>query len=262
MRSNLDYTLLFIISFVTTFVLMATVLVFLFMARRKIMVHKLATKELQITMQKEILNAVIESKEQEHIRIARDLHDEVSSKLNALRMNVHILKSDNLTKTERKEIGDNSLEACKLLIDSTRQISHNLMPPTLEYIGLNSALLELANEFTITDQLVVNYTNLIGDRFFNHLKHEDQIHVYRIIQELINNSIRHGKATEICIILTNDANTKTIEYIDNGIGMKNKQGENLKGIGINNIHSRAKIIQANASYDYFFQNGCRFVLTF
>lgn len=257
---NVERTLAF--SFLAFAILLATVIIFIYMARKKIIEHKLKNKDLQLQMQKEVLNAVITTQEQEHIRVARDLHDEVSSKLNALTMNVHLLKKNNLTENERQEIANYTLEACHLLIESTRRISHNLMPPTLEYMGLHQATAELCKEFSMGEQVFIHYTNVLEGDIFELISHENQVHLFRIIQELINNSIRHGKATEIWITFEEFVNARKMEYIDNGVGMPLEIIKQSKGIGLSNIKARAEIIQGTPYFDPTFKKGFRFELTF
>ena len=177
-------------------------------------------------------------------------------------MNVHFLKKNNLTDAERTEISEYTLQACHLLIESTRRISHNLMPPTLEYMGSHQATTELCREFSMGGQLIVNYKNEIEDQMFDSFNHENQVHLFRIIQELINNSIRHGKATEIWLTFHDFKSFKKMEYIDNGVGMPLEIIKQSKGIGLSNIKARSEIIEATPFFDPNFKKGFRFELTF
>ncbi|EPB65870.1 hydrolase, TatD family, partial [Ancylostoma ceylanicum] len=184
---------------------------------KKILAHKLKTKEIELQMQKEVLNTVIETQEEERRRISRDLHDDISSKLNAVSMNLHLLKRSNLSEANREELADNMLEACDLVMKSARQIAHNLTPSTLENIGLHSSIQELCKEMS-SGPVRIQYENPKGQSYFDFLNLEQHIHLFRIIQELINNSIRHGKAMEITLSLMSGQQHKMI-YTDNGSGI-------------------------------------------
>ena len=234
----------------------------MYLSRKKIIEHKLKHQILKMKMQQEVLNAIIDTTEQEHIRVARDLHDEISSKLSAIQMNIHLLKRKNLKEEDRDEISNYTLEACGKLIDSTRRISHNLMPPALEHIGLDQSIDELCREFTMSGKVEITYTNTYQLKAYKKLNHGNQVHVYRIIQELINNSLRHGKAEEISIEISMQNEVTTMIYLDNGTGITPSKLSTGKGIGLNNITARATIIKGEVKFDLKHQNGFRFLLTF
>ena len=137
---NIDFVLSIVFTLLAFFVLLVTIVVLMYFSRKKLLAQQLKNKDLQIQNQQEVLNATIDAQEQERGRIARDLHDDIGSKLNVITMNVRLLELDDLEKTERKEIAKDTLQACQLLIESTRQISHNLVPPVLDKIGLHMAL--------------------------------------------------------------------------------------------------------------------------
>lgn len=246
--SSVAYTLL------AFFVFLVTIVTFMYFSRKKVL-------EKEIEKQKEILNAVINTQEQERTRISRDLHDEVSSKLTAISMHIYLLGQDDWNPKERSELAENVYNACGKLIESTRQISHDLMPPTLDNMGLHFAVRELCKEFSIPDTIYINYINEEGQHFFAGLDKEKQVHLFRIIQELINNSIKHGDISTIelaCLVVNG---TKKIVYTDNGKGIKASQLNKVKGIGLKNIFSRSSIIDANAYIDTNYENGFHFTLT-
>lgn len=259
---NVDIILSALLTFLTFFVILVTFVIFIYFSRKKILSQQLKNKDLQLQKQKEVTNAVINTQEQERSRIARDLHDDIGSKLNVLSMNIHLLELEDLDKTERQEIARDTLQACKLLIESTRQISHNLVPPILDKIGLHMALEEICGDFTSSGSTSINYSNPAEQLFFQGLTTENQTHLFRIIQELINNSIRHGKATEVQVVFTDLTDQKLMTYTDNGKGMTSNALETSKGIGLRNILSRADIIQSEAYFDTEHTQGFKFTLKF
>lgn len=259
---NIDFVLSIVFTLLAFFVLLVTIVVLMYFSRKKLLAQQLKNKDLQIQNQQEVLNATIDAQEQERGRIARDLHDDIGSKLNVITMNVRLLELDDLEKTERKEIAKDTLQACQLLIESTRQISHNLVPPVLDKIGLHMALDEMCGDFSSSGAVRIVYTNRAEQAFFQHLSMEKQVHLFRIVQELINNSIKHGKASEIRIEIDEVNGCKTMIYTDNGTGITHKKIQTSKGIGLRNIISRSKIIQAEAFFDTDYNKGFRFTLIF
>lgn len=251
---NIDIILSVASTLLAFFVLLVTIAVFMYLSRKKII-------EQQIKMQKEVLNAAINTQEQERSRISRDLHDDISSKLNAVSMNIYLLGQENLSYSDRTEIADSTFQACQLLIESTRRISHDLMPPTLDNVGLHVAIEEVCQEFSRSGMVNIIYQNLPGQDFFQHFTKEKEIHLFRITQELINNSIRHGNASEIKITFADKNGMKSMIYTDNGKGISAKQLNNNKGIGLKNIFSRSDILQAKAYIDTKYEKGFYFTLT-
>lgn len=236
------------------FIFLVTIVIFMYFSRKKVI-------EKEIDKQKEILNAVINTQEQERTRISRDLHDEVSSKLTAISMHIYLLGQDDWEPKERTEMAENVFNACEKLIESTRQISHDLMPPTLDNMGLHFAIQELCKEFSIPDSIRITYRNDLEQDFFSGLEKEKQVHLFRIMQELINNSIKHGKISEIELTCTEINGVKRIIYTDNGKGINVGELSKAKGIGLKNIFSRSSIIDANAYIDTKYENGFYFTLT-
>jgi len=149
------------------------------------------------------------------MRIAQDLHDDISSKLNIVSLNTHLLKTPNLTESEHTEITNNIIDLTKKALENSRRIAHDLLPPVFEKFGLHAALEELVLEFSTTKNVQINYSNNLD---FSVLEVNKQLHIFRIIQELLNNSMRHGKATRISINFAKDKNTNTCFYSDNGVG--------------------------------------------
>lgn len=251
---KLDFILSIIFTVLAFFVLIVTIVIFIYFSRKKIFKQ-------EIELQKEMLNQIINAREQERIRISRDLHDDVSSKLTAISMHVYLLGQNDINQHSRIEMSSDIFNACQQLIESTRRISHNLMPPVLDNLGLDFAIKDLCQEYNKTNSLNITYKNKHGQDFFAELIKEYQIHLYRIIQELITNSIKHGKASEIILNFNCSDDVKKLIYLDNGIGMPSEEMYTPKGLGIKNIILRSDILQAKISFDTKKGNGFCFTLT-
>lgn len=256
-----EFVLYIFLTALTFFILLTTVVIFIYFSRKKVLEQRLRNKELKLKIQKDILKAVIDTQEQERLRIARDLHDDISSKLNAVSMNVHILKRKNLMESVREEVADSTLEACRLLIDSTRQITHNLIPPSIENGGLDVVIKEVCDSISETEVTKIWYRNEKGQSFFKDFTLEQQLHLFRIIQELITNSIRHGKASEIELSFTFSGVSQMMTYDDNGKSAEKEVLNISKGIGMKNILFRSDILNAEPYYELN-KKGFRFTLKF
>jgi signal transduction histidine kinase len=115
-----------------SFLLMGIVLLlFFFYSRKKIDQKELEKRDLEIKLQKEQLHAVIITQEEERKRIAQNLHDDISSKLNVVSLNCYLLNAPNLNAAEISEITSNIISLTAKALDNSRKIAHNLLPPVL-----------------------------------------------------------------------------------------------------------------------------------
>lgn len=240
-------------------VLAVCLIVFFYFSRKKIIQKELENKNLEIQYQKEQLHAVIVTQEEERKRIAQDLHDDISSKLNIVSLNSHLLTAPNLTPEETQEITENIIALTTKALDNSRKIAHNLLPPVFEKFGLNAAVEELCEEFESSKSVKVHYKNEID---FDEKEIDRQLHIFRILQELMNNSVRHGKSSEICIEFKNEDGINTCYYEDNGIGFDSKNHENQKGLGMKNIDSRISFLNGTINFKSEIERGIEVIFTF
>lgn len=250
--------ILIVLAAILLLVFMAIALmVFFNFARKKIIQKEQEKSRLIIEHQKNILQATIETQEEERQRIAKDLHDDISAKLNVVSLNTNVLLEGGLEEYGVKQTLKHILNVTNKVLKSSRDIAHNLLPPVLEKFGLREAIEELAEEFSTT-HFNVTY-NIVYEEAFSTA---NELHVFRIIQELLNNSVKHGKATEAKINLETSKSTKLLEYSDNGKGFNVTEALQKKGLGLNNIQSRVEILQGNLTMESPKSGGVLFQVTF
>lgn len=195
----------------------------------------------KLKQQKDILNAVIETQEAERKRIGESLHNGLGQVLYTVK-----LKLESINGTSDPKVKKVSQDARALLLDAiqqTRAISSQLMPTILEDYGLESAINDIAKK--LKGELKIKYC-IAG--FEKRLNSSIEIAVYRIIQELTNNIIKHAKATSAVIDLNNNNGKVTILVKDNGKGfVKNK--DHIPGIGLSSIKSRVKLLNGQMVID-------------
>ena len=224
-----------ILSGIFLMLFMGTILLlFFYFSKKKVIKKELEKKDMELLHQKELLQATLLVQEEERMRIARDLHDDISSKLNVVALNSHLLTTEGLNNNEITEITNNITRLVNKALENSRKIAHDLLPPVLEKFGLNAALEELCLEYNSSKTVTVEFESKCN---FKGLDSTKQLHVFRIIQELINNSIRHGHATNIQISFWGD-DLVACTYSDNGKGFDIKNVKTKKGLGMQNIESR------------------------
>lgn len=224
------------------FILMALVLIlFFYFSRKKIIRQEIEKKNLEINYQKELLHAVIVTQEDERQRIAQDLHDDISSKLNIVSLNSQMLIATELSEKEFSEVTANIIKLTGKALENSRRIAHDLLPPVLEKFGIDAAISELAVEFNSAKSVKVYYENNIS---FEAIQAKKHLHIFRILQELMNNSLRHGNAKNISVVFNNEGEKITCHYTDNGSGFNSADINSQKGLGMKNILSRIELINA------------------
>ncbi|EAS19264.1 putative two-component sensor histidine kinase [Flavobacteria bacterium BBFL7] len=220
--------------------------IFFLLSRKRITEADLEVRDTQIQAQKDVMSATIVTQEKERQRIARDLHDEISAKLNVIAMNTNMLKEESLSIAEREMLITRIETATGKTLENAREIAHNLLPPVLEKFGLCAALTEVVKSLEGND-LKINYScDWDKDQFDS----DNQLHIYRIIQELLNNTIKYARANEVSILLNQTENDYILSYNDNGIGF---QDNAQIGLGTSNISSRVDLLKG--SYDLQTSNG-------
>ena len=227
-------------------------------SQKRLLKEQMRAQKLDYKHQEELLHATILTQEKERNRIARDLHDEIGSKLNVIFLNVCRLKKHGEKDEEVKVITDEVETVIHTTINSIRYISHELLPPTLEEFGLIETIRELQHSYNVAGEIHIDFTTKENTKNIENSLIE--LNLFRVIQELINNSIKHGKATEIDIHLQTEETLIKLNYQDNGTGFDSSKKTYKKGLGMKNIESRLRIINATYTLNSSIENGTNVVI--
>lgn len=222
-------------------------------SQKRLLKEQMRIQKLDYKHQEELLHATILTQEKERHRIARDLHDEIGSKLNVIFLNIFRLKKYGKEHKEIDAITSEVETVVNTTIDSIRFISHELLPPTLEEFGLIETIRELQHSYNLTKDIHVSFTTSEkGNNIDNPLI---ELNLFRILQELIKNSIKHGKASEVDVELNVKDELIRFLYQDNGVGFDSTKKAHKKGLGMKNIESRLRIINASYEINSSIKNG-------
>ena len=204
----------------------------------------------ELSSQKEkSMRLLLADVEKERQRIAQELHDGSGVGLSSLKMKLKLLK-------EKDIISDGSqitelMGNVDRLYEDMRGISHNLMPKTLSKLGLYPAIDELVSHFKIAaPQITFNYYRKAQENNYNE---SAVVNIYRIVQELLTNVIKHSKAKEVSFQLIRHPDTLMISVEDDGAGFDIRQQKS--GIGFEGIRSRVTLLNGVFSVDSAPQNG-------
>lgn len=223
-----------------------------FIYRRKKSNQEKAYQQKLLEQQKNAAIAVIDSEEKERKRIASDLHDGVGQLMSAAWMNLQALKNQmsNLDSTE-SDLLDKSLALVNESCNEVRQVSHNMMPNALLLKGLVKAVQEFIGQIN-QKKLKINLTT---EGLSENLPSHIEMVLYRVIQESVNNVIKHANASKLDISIIKSLDGIDVLIEDNGIGFNaNKTTQNL-GIGLSNIKSRIQYLEGTVEWNSIENNG-------
>lgn len=237
-------TVIFIGIFLMLFLALAFVLFFYF-SQRKFQAQQLAAQEQQIAHREQLLLASIKTQEEERRRLARELHDEVGSKLNMINLGLYQLRKLGTTAEIQQSFQD-LLGLVRTTTDTTRRIAHDLLPPTLEKFGLSVALEELCDQYRQSSTVSLNYE--FSDTAVE-LDSLVELNFFRVAQELLSNTYKYSQASQIDITLALKPHLVQLTYRDNGAGFDANNPTQQKGMGLQNIESRMRTIQADYQLD-------------
>ncbi len=212
--------------------------------QRSLFRRRLREENLKTDHQRELLRTTITVQEQERQRIAGDLHDELGARLS---MTLLLVRQNTATKSAPEDHTSPLFieleEHLNQALMATKRISYELMPPQLVNLGLYRAVLVLADEARKAGNLNVT---LVKTGMDSELPWPLQVGLYRIISELLNNTLKHAAASEIHIDLTAEKNRLSCHYRDNGTGLA--QTLLAKGLGLKNLEGRATALNGNFEY--------------
>lgn len=187
--------------------------------------------------------------EKERQRIAQELHDGSGVALSALKMRLHVLKED--MGGEKKDNINGLMKEVDRIYEDIRNISHNLMPKTLSKLGLYPAIDELVNQFrTAAPQIRFSYYRKITNNDFSE---NAKINIFRMIQELLTNVVKHADAKEVSLQLIRHNSSLMISVEDDGKGFDARETRN--GVGLTSVESRVQMLNGSLSIDTSPQNG-------
>jgi signal transduction histidine kinase len=230
-------------------ILCTAIIGFIIFYQKRSMEQRRKLSEAEAELQRKLLDATIQISEKEREKISKNIHDEIGTYLNVIRLNqAKIIRHAHDTVMIMNMMDENN-RLLEETIQSVRAISHDLMSPTLVKLGFVKAVSELCRQIRVTGsmQIAVN-SNLDDYRFSPKI----EMQLYRMCKEVINNIIKHAKANNTIVTMLFNSNHLNIDIEHNGEGLDTTNiqqfAENATGLGLKSIFSRAQIINATVQY--------------
>lgn len=243
-----DVRLQIIISIAITLLLLSSFLIAFISNQKKKLQHQKDLQSLREQQQNQLIEAAVRSEELERHRIAETLHDEVGAILSSTKLHLQGIKPASLSDRDR-QLYERSKELLDEGIQKVRGISHNLHSNILKEFGLNEAIRHFVKK-VVQGEMLKATCEL--DDAYETKNPENDISIYRMVQELVNNILKHAGATSLHIVSVYSGNALTINIHYNGSGLSQQQFEALRysknGLGLKNIQNRVILLKGKISF--------------
>jgi PAS domain S-box-containing protein len=204
----------------------------------------------KVAHQRQLAQATIDGQEKERLEMGKELHDNIGQQLTTIKLFLDLAKTTADEKTGHRV--DLALRNISEVINDVRTISQSLVPPTLKDLGFVDSVNDLIDSLRTAQSIIIKLDAHDFDE--DQLPDNKKLALYRIIQEQLNNIVKHAKASHVSIVLGLTAGSVLLQIKDNGVGFDCSKAK--KGLGIANIRNRAELFGGHFQLSSAPGNGC------
>ncbi|HMU46207.1 MAG TPA: sensor histidine kinase [Chitinophagaceae bacterium] len=197
--------------------------------------------ELETEKQLAATESVLKGEEQERTRLAKDLHDGLGGMLSGIKYSLNTMKGNLVMTPDNAQAFERSMDMLDSSIQEMRRVAHNMMPEALVKFGLNTALQDYCNDINQSGALHITYQSIGMENSV--IEQTTAITIYRIVQELINNTMKHAGAKNAIVQVSKADGAISITVEDDGKGFNTDILKISKGMGWANIQSRVEYLK-------------------
>ncbi len=248
--AEINISWLFIIGTIGMLLMVFAIIFFVIIHQRRVINYQLELKKVSEEQQKKLTQAAVQSEETERKRISAELHDDVGALLSSVKLYLNQIQPSNLNDQSKVNILNNCKELLNDTVQHVRDLSSNLQPAIIKDFGLLSTLQNFCDKLSHSSGLKISIT---AQGAINRFETEHELAVFRILQELTNNIIKHANAQTIHFSLVHkNSNTLQIFIEHNGNGLSQEEFEqklySMQGLGLKNIQNRLNILRGNIHF--------------
>ena len=235
-KNQLNYLLasgLFLLAFIIA------LLYFIYGNKQKL--HEQKITKLETQQQLTATEAVLKGEEQERTRLAKDLHDGLGGMLSGIKFSFNTMKGNLVMTPDNTQSFERSMDMLDSSIKEMRRVAHNMMPEALVKFGLDTALKDFCNEIQQSGALYISYQSIGLENMV--IKQTAEITIYRIVQELVNNIMKHAAAKNAIVQVTKTSGQLAVTVEDDGRGFDTNILNKVKGIGWSSIQNRVEFLK-------------------
>ena len=248
-KEQIDVFTLIFLSTLGILMLVFFLILMVVLYQKRMLANKAVLIDTENKHQKKLLDASLEIAEQERVKIATNLHDDIGITLNVLKLNLSRLKKNIENKEVFEEIVTASYKNIDDSLDTVRMIYNDIIPPTLMNLGFVKGLKEVCRQINAVGETDITFNceeeNIEFDK-------KIKIQLYRLTKEILNNTVKHAKPKAVEINIEKKETDLIINILHNGEGITTKQIEQFAnkstGLGLKSILTRAQLINANLNF--------------
>ncbi|HMG90239.1 MAG TPA: sensor histidine kinase [Chryseolinea sp.] len=210
------------------------------LAKQQEELHRQRIRELEKDRQLIAVDSMLKGQEEERSRMAKDLHDGLGGMLSGVKLSLGAMKGNIILSEANTRLFASVLDQLDHSINEMRRVAHNMMPEALVKLGLQQAIQDYCDGLNESTNLKFN-TQFYG--LEKRLDTASEIVVYRIVQELLNNVVKHADASEVLVQLMQHEKNLNITIEDNGRGFIVSEVDDKRSVGLNNVRSRVDYLK-------------------
>lgn len=226
------------------------IVIFVIQYHKRGISNKLEIEKLKTKQQEELLNTISNAQEAERRRISANLHDEVGSSLSAI--NIMIDEASMYTEGRAKDLITSADENLQKTMLEIRNIIQDMSPVIVEKSSLYAAIKEICSRLNKTKKLSIYFDAKVDNPIKNKTV---ELKLYRIVQELVNNVIKHANANVINIVVSKTEKYFVISIHDNGIGIDLEKAAKSNNLGLENIRAQLEFMKGKFELKNLYEGG-------
>lgn len=236
-QEGIAFSLIFFYGSLAGLLFVAGILAFMFHYQNRMLQHQVQLRKQEEEKELQVVQSLIEGQENEQERIGRELHDSIATDLTFLKMELYNIAREAGADKPEAALIDTTRKKLDGVIEHVRKVSHSMIADYVLRYDLLTLIENLAEQLNATGQITATVDAV--DMYYDIPDHK-KLAVYRILQELIKNTIKHASATTVNISLAQKEGTHVLCVTDNGKGFNLAQNGQQQGVGLRNMYSRAR----------------------